>query len=198
MNKIPHKIIDLFAGLGGIRQGFAPFFDACVFSSEWDKFCQQTYQANFGDCPAGDITQIHPQNIPAFDILLTGFPCQPFSQAGHKKGFSDIRGTLFFNISEIAAYHRPKVLFLENVKGFKNHNRGNTFSTVKHSLEALGYQVYATLLNAKQFGIPQNRERIYIVAFLDKISLLKQAIELKQLGVEPNQIFMLVFIATHF
>ena len=163
------KFIDLFAGIGGIRQGFAPFFGDCVFSSEWDKFSQQTYQTNFGDCPAGDITTIAPEDLPHFDVLLAGFPCQPFSNAGQKKGFSDTRGTLFFNILKIAQYHRPKVLFLENVKGFKSHNKGDTFATVKHSLESLGYHVFYEVLNAKHFGVPQNRDRIYIVAFLDKV-----------------------------
>jgi DNA (cytosine-5)-methyltransferase 1 len=161
--------IDLFAGIGGIRQGFSPYFGKCVFSSEWDKFSQQTYQANFDHCPVGDITQISPHDIPPFDILLAGFPCQPFSNAGHKKGFSDTRGTLFFNILEIAKYHRPQVLFLENVKGFKSHNKGDTFKTVKYCLEAIGYTVYAQVLNAKDFGVPQNRERIYIIAFLTPI-----------------------------
>ncbi|MCK5925580.1 MAG: DNA cytosine methyltransferase [Methylococcales bacterium] len=164
------KFIDLFAGIGGVRQGFAPFFGKCVFSSEWDKFSQQTYQANFGECPSGDITQITPEKLPDFDVLLAGFPCQPFSNAGHKKGFSDTRGTLFFNILEIARVHRPKIVFLENVKGFKSHNKGDTFATVKHSLEILGYHVFSKILNAKYFGVPQNRERIYIVAFLEDVN----------------------------
>jgi len=163
------KFIDLFAGIGGIRQGFSPFFGKCVFSSEWDKFSQQTYQANFRELPSGDITQINPKNLPDFDLLLAGFPCQPFSNAGKKKGFSDTRGTLFFNILEIVRYHHPKVLFLENVKGFKNHNKGDTFATIKQSLESLGYHVFSKVLNARYFGVPQNRERIYIVAFLDDI-----------------------------
>jgi len=164
------KFIDLFAGIGGIRQGFSPFFGECVFSSEWDKFSQQTYQSNFGDYPLGDITQIPPEKLPDFDILLAGFPCQPFSNAGHKKGFSDTRGTLFFNILEIARVHQPKVLFLENVKGFKSHNKGDTFATVKRSLESLGYHVFSEILNAKYFGVPQNRERIYIIAFLEDVN----------------------------
>ena len=163
------KLIDLFAGIGGIRKGFAPFFGECVFSSELDKFSRKTYQANFGDCPSGDIIAIAPEDIPSFDILLAGFPCQPFSNAGRKKGFSDIRGTLFFNIWEIARYHRPKVLFLENVKGLKDHNKGNTFATIKQLLESLGYHVFSKVLNARHFGVPQNRERIYIVAFIDKV-----------------------------
>jgi len=164
-----YTFIDLFAGIGGIRQGFSQFFGECVFSSEWDKFSQQTYQANFGHTPAGDITEIPPSSIPDFDILLAGFPCQPFSNAGHKKGFSDTRGTLFFNILEIAKQHLPKVIFLENVKGFKSHNKGDTFQTVKQSLEDIGYKVYSKILNAKNFGVPQNRERIYIIAFIDDV-----------------------------
>ena len=164
------KIIDLFAGVGGIRLGFEKVFksDASfVFSSEIDKYAQITYNANFGEVPHGDITKITPQEIPSFDILLGGFPCQPFSNAGLKKGFDDTRGTLFFDIARIIEYHKPKVVFLENVKGFKNHDKGNTFKVVKGTLEELGYKVFSEVLNAKHFGLTQNRERIYIIAFLD-------------------------------
>jgi len=165
-----YKIIDLFAGVGGIRLGFENTFKSnasFVFSSEIDKYAQMTYSANFGEVPYGDITQITPKDIPNFDILLGGFPCQPFSNAGLKKGFDDTRGTLFFDIARIIEHHKPKVVFLENVKGFKNHDKGNTFKVVKKSLEDLGYKVFAEVLNAKYFGVPQNRERIYIVGFLD-------------------------------
>ena len=165
------KFIDLFAGIGGIRLGFEKVFkdeSSFVFASEIDKFAQTTYYANFNHLPSGDITCIKASEIPSFDILLAGFPCQPFSNAGLKKGFDDTRGTLFFDIARIAKYHKPKVLFLENVKGFKNHDKGNTFKVVKNSLEDMGYKVYAKVLNAKDFGVPQNRERIYIVAFLDE------------------------------
>ena len=168
MNNI--NIIDLFAGIGGIRIGFKEAFDgraSFVFASEIDKFARQTYLVNHGDLPSGDITQIDPNDIPKFDILLGGFPCQPFSCAGLKKGFEDTRGTLFFDIAQIAKYHKPQVLFLENVKGFKNHDKGNTFRVVKETLEELGYRVFAEVLNARDFGVPQNRERIYIIAFLD-------------------------------
>jgi len=165
------KFIDLFAGIGGIRLGFQKVFDSkasFVFSSEIDKYAQKTYYENFKDLPKGDITQIDEKEIPKFDILLAGFPCQPFSNAGLKKGFNDTRGTLFFDIARIVKYHKPKVVFLENVKGFKNHDKGNTFKVVKNTLEDMGYKVYAQVLNARDFGVPQNRERIYIVAFLDQ------------------------------
>lgn len=164
------KGIDLFAGIGGIRLGFEKVFKkdiSFVFSSEIDKYAKLTYFKNFGEMPYGDITKIDPIDIPNFDILLAGFPCQPFSNAGLKKGFNDTRGSLFFDIAKIIERHKPKVVFLENVKGFKGHDKGNTFRVVQETLENLGYKVFAEVLNAKHFGIPQNRERIYIIAFLD-------------------------------
>ncbi len=164
------KFIDLFAGIGGIRNGFESDFGECVFSSEMDKFAQMTYEANYGEKPHGDITEISETEIPNFDILLAGFPCQPFSHAGLKKGFKDSRGTLFFHIARILKHHKPRVVFLENVKGFKNHDKGNTFEVVKKTLEEFGYKVYFKILNAKHFGVPQNRERIYIIAFLDDVN----------------------------
>lgn len=163
----PLKAIDLFAGIGGIRTGFSQVFGQnieFVFASELDKFACQTYFANYHEQPFGDITQIAAQDIPVHDIILAGFPCQAFSVAGLRKGFEDTRGTLFFEVARIAEYHRPKLIFLENVKGFKNHDKGNTFATVKLTLEQLGYRIYADVLNAKNFGVPQNRERIYIIA----------------------------------
>ena len=170
--KSSYKFIDLFAGIGGIRLGFEKVFkekSSFVFASEIDKYAQTTYASNYGHLPAGDITQIEPKEIPNFDILLAGFPCQPFSNAGLKKGFEDTRGTLFFDIAKIVKEHKPRVVFLENVKGFKNHDKGNTFKVVKETLEALGYNVFAEVLNAKHFGVPQNRERIYIIGFLDDV-----------------------------
>lgn len=160
------RTIDLFAGIGGIRIGFEGVGGESVFSSEWDKYSQVTYQANFEEIPYGDITAIEPEEIPEFDVLLAGFPCQPFSQAGLKQGFADTRGTLFFDVAKIVNYHKPKVVFLENVKRFKTHDGGNTFNVVKNTLEEMGYEVHAKILNAKDFGVPQNRERIYIIAFL--------------------------------
>ena len=167
-----YKAIDLFAGIGGIRLGFANAFKEnieFVFSSEIDKYAQQTYKANFDGDVAGDITKIDEKDIPSHDILLAGFPCQAFSIAGKRLGFEDTRGTLFFEVARIIKYHKPKILFLENVKGFVNHDNGNTFRVVKETLEEMGYKVFTKVLNAKDFGVPQNRERIYIVAFLDDI-----------------------------
>lgn len=158
--------IDLFAGVGGIRLGFESIGGKCVFSSEWDKFAQATYAANHGDVPHGDITTISEKDIPPHDLLLAGFPCQPFSHAGLKKGFDDTRGTLFFDIARILEAKKPRVVLLENVKGFVSHDKGNTFSVVRRILETQGYEVHWKVLNAKDFGLPQNRERIYIVGIL--------------------------------
>ena len=163
------KFIDLFAGLGGIRIPFEEYGGECVFSSEWDKYAAATYQANHGDYPTGDITQVDPKAIPEFDLLLGGFPCQPFSHAGHKKGFEDTRGTLFFNIAEIINTHKPKAVFLENVKGLVGHDKGRTFQEITRILEELGYTVSSKIHNARDFGVPQNRERIYIVALRDGV-----------------------------
>lgn len=157
--------IDLFAGIGGIRIPFEKHGGECVFTSEWDKFAQQTYMANFSDDVAGDITQVDEKAIPEHDVILAGFPCQPFSHAGLKEGFSDTRGTLFFDIERIARYHEPKVMLLENVKGLVSHDKGRTLSTILERLDSLGYWVNFEVLNAKDFGVPQNRERIYIVAY---------------------------------
>jgi len=168
--KNSYRFIDLFAGIGGIRTGFEQVFkerSSFVFASELDKYAQMTYASNYGDLPSGDITAIEAEEIPSHDIILAGFPCQAFSVAGLRKGFEDTRGTLFFDVARIAKHHKPKVIFLENVKGFRNHDKGNTFRVVKETLEELGYKVYSEVLNAKHFGVPQNRERIYIIGFLD-------------------------------
>ena len=160
------KFIDLFAGIGGIRIPFEELGGECVFSSEWDKFSQQTYEANFGEIPNGDITEIDAKDIPKHDLLVGGFPCQAFSQAGLKKGFKDTRGTMFFEVARILDHHKPKALLLENVKGLRGHDKGNTFKTIISILNELGYQTLeSTVLNARNFGLPQNRERIFIVGY---------------------------------
>jgi len=159
------KFIDLFAGIGGIRLGFETVGGKCVFSSEWDSFAQDTYEANFGERPEGDITKIEPSSIPDHDILLGGFPCQAFSICGDQKGFSDTRGTLFFNIEEILRIKKPFAFMLENVKNLKSHDKGRTFRTIIQHLEELGYYVHHTVLNSLDFGVPQKRERTIIVGF---------------------------------
>lgn len=158
--------IDLFAGIGGIRRPYQELGGKCVFSSEIDKFAVKTYEENWGETPSGDITKIEAKDIPNFDILLAGFPCQAFSIAGKRKGFADTRGTMFFEVERILEYHKPKCFMLENVKGLTNHDKGKTFKVMLDILEnKLKYKVYYKVLNAKDFGVPQNRERIIIVGF---------------------------------
>lgn len=167
--KNTYKTIDLFAGVGGIRLGFEEFECENVFSSEWDKAAQKMYEANFNEVPFGDINDIEPSEIPDHDILLAGFPCQPFSIAGKGLGFVDTRGTLFFNIEAILKAKMPTAFLLENVKRLKSHDKGLTFKTIIDRLEGLGYTVYYSVLNSLDFGIPQKRERIYIVGFKEPI-----------------------------
>lgn len=178
--------IDLFAGVGGIRLPFQELGGKCVFSSEWDKFAQQTYAANYGHLPQGDITKIAAKDIPSHDVLLAGFPCQAFSQAGLRRGFEDTRGTLFFEIQRILVHHQPSIVFLENVKQLVGHDKGRTLRTILSVLSGkevdaglgqldlsdsvldaletpLNYAVDFRVLRARDFGVPQNRERVYIV-----------------------------------
>ncbi|WP_302292158.1 DNA cytosine methyltransferase [Phascolarctobacterium succinatutens] len=179
MKKRTLKSIDLFAGIGGIRLGFENAFGEgieTVFVSEWDKYAQKTYSENFKDdfSIAGDITQIDAKDIPDFDICLAGFPCQAFSLAGARKGFDDdykgmCRGTLFLDVARICEEHKPKVIFCENVKGLVIHDKGRTFKIITKTFEDLGYKVFYKVLNSKDYGVPQNRERIYIVAFRNDI-----------------------------
>lgn len=171
MRKKIYKSIDLFAGIGGIRLGFEQTKSVKnIFSAEIDKYACQTYEENFGENPQHDITKIDEKNLPDFDILLAGFPCQAFSIAGKKGGFEDTRGTLFFDVARIIKEKQPKAFLLENVKGLTHHDKGKTFKTIINVLEKdLGYTVYFKLLNAKDFGIPQKRERIYIVGFKKEI-----------------------------
>lgn len=163
------KFIDLFAGIGGFRLAMQKLGGKCVFTSEWDKEAQKTYRANFGEVPFGDITKEQVKNyIPdGFDVLCAGFPCQAFSIAGKRGGFEDTRGTLFFDVAEIIKRKKPKAIFLENVKGLRNHDKGKTLETILNVLRNdLGYFVpEPKIINAKDFGVPQNRERIYIVGF---------------------------------
>lgn len=171
MNWDSFKFIDLFAGIGGIRLGFESVGGYCVFSSELDEAACKTYEANFGDHPAGDITKISADDIPNFDILLGGFPCQAFSIIGKKEGFSnETCGTLFFDIERILKEKKPPAFMLENVRNLTAHDGGNTFKIIMAHLEALGYHTYAKVLNALDYGVPQKRERIIIVGFINDVN----------------------------
>lgn len=164
------RFIDLFAGIGGIRLGFESVGGTCVFSSEFDEDACKTYEANFGEHPYGDITKIDASSIPDFDILLGGFPCQAFSIIGKKEGFAnETCGTLFFDIERILSEKRPPAFMLENVRNLTAHDGGNTFRVILEHLTALGYHVHYKVLNAMDYGVPQKRERIIIVGFLDNI-----------------------------
>lgn len=168
-NNAPYKTIDLFAGIGGTRLGFYQTGKTnFVFSSEFDDHAVKTYKANFGEQPFGDITKIPSSNIPEHDILVGGFPCQAFSQAGKKLGFDDTRGTLFFEIARILKDKQPRAFLLENVKNLTLHDHGKTFEVIINTLKGLGYEVIPNLFKAKDFGVPQNRERIYIVGLNKK------------------------------
>lgn len=161
------KFIDLFAGIGGIRKGFEDTNTECVFSSEWDKYASKTYEANYHEKPFGDITQINEKDVPDHDILLAGFPCQPFSHIGKREGFThETQGTLFFDVLRILKEKRPKAFLLENVKGLVTHDKGNTLRVILKSLEEeLGYSVFYDILDAQNYGLPQRRERIIIIGF---------------------------------
>lgn len=158
-----YRFIDLFAGLGGFRLALESLGAICVYSNEWDKAAQKVYKANFGDIPEGDITKVDEKSIPDHDILCAGFPCQAFSISGLKRGFEDSRGTLFFDVARIVKEKKPQIVFLENVKNFATHDNGRTLEVVKTTMEELGYNFYQKVLNSVDYGVPQKRERIYII-----------------------------------
>lgn len=167
---IGYSFIDLFAGIGGFHYALTSFGANCVFASEIDEKAAHIYTVNHKTEPFGDITKISETDIPNHDILCAGFPCQAFSISGKQKGFEDTRGTLFFDIARIVDHHKPKVLFLENVKNFIKHDGGNTLKTVVNVIVKMGYNVYYEVLNTSNFGLPQNRERVYIVAFRNDLN----------------------------
>lgn len=183
------KFIDLFAGIGGIRLAYQNLGGKCVFTSEWNNFAKKTYEANFGEVPFGDITKISEKAIPDHDVLLAGFPCQPFSIAGvskknalgRKHGFLDeTQGTLFFDIARILEHKRPKAFMLENVKNLVSHDKGNTFKVIKNTLTELGYTIHYKVLDGKHF-VPQHRERIIVVGFRNDIFKDKGSFEFPKL-----------------
>lgn len=185
--------IDLFAGIGGTRLGFEKAGGRCVFSSEWDKDAQKTYSANFGEIPHGDITKIEAKAIPNFDILVAGFPCQPFSMIGRREGFKHAtQGTLFYDIVRILEAKKPKAFLLENVKGLTTHDKGNTFKIINEALDTLGYHVYSKILDAAEFGLPQVRKRIYLVGF--RKDLFDAKPDFKHPEGFPNEVYINQFL----
>jgi DNA (cytosine-5)-methyltransferase 1 len=186
-NKAKFEFIDLFAGIGGMRSAFQSLGGKCVFSSEWDLKAQDTYFENFGEVPFGDITKIESSSIPRHNILVAGFPCQAFSIAGARGGFMDTRGTLFFDVARILADKKPDAFLLENVKGLKSHDRGRTLATILNTLRNdLGYFVpEPEIINARDFGVPQNRERILLVGFKRKGDMLNFSYP-KPLGIQVS------------
>ena len=163
--------IDLFAGLGGFRIALESLGANCVYSNEWDEPAQKVYAENFGDIPEGDITQVDENTIPDHDILCAGFPCQAFSISGKQKGFEDSRGTLFFDVARIVKEKKPKIIFMENVKNFATHDEGRTLAVIRATMEELGYQFHQKVLNAVDYGVPQKRERIYMVCFRNDLEV---------------------------
>lgn len=166
-----YTFIDLFAGLGGFRLSLESLGAKCIYSNEWDIPAQKVYKANFGETPDGDITKVDEHTIPDHDILCAGFPCQAFSISGKQRGFDDSRGTLFFDVARIVKAKKPKVVFMENVKNFAVHDNGRTLQVVKATMEELGYTFYQRVLNAVNYGIPQKRERIYMVCFRNDLNI---------------------------
>lgn len=167
-NEYEFTFLDLFAGIGGFRIPLQELNGKCVFTSEFNYQAQRTYEVNFGEVPFGDITKLDLEIVPKHDVLTAGFPCQPFSISGKMKGFEDTRGTLIYNVFQIIEKREPKVVFLENVKHLIHHDKGNTLKTIIKDLENLGYKVSWKLLNASDFGVPQNRERIIIIGHKEK------------------------------
>lgn len=165
--------IDLFAGLGGFRIALESLGAKCVYSNEWDEHVQKVYAENFGEIPDGDITQVDEKRIPNHDILCAGFPCQAFSISGKQQGFEDSRGTLFFDIARIVKEKKPKIVFMENVKNFATHDDGHTLEVVKATMEELGYQFHQKVLNAVDYGVPQKRERIYMICFRNDLNIME-------------------------
>ncbi len=166
-----YSFIDLFAGLGGFRIALESLGAHCVYSNEWDKPVQKVYANNFGDVPEGDITKVDETTIPNHDILCAGFPCQAFSISGKQRGFEDSRGTLFFDVARIVKAKKPKIVFMENVKNFASHDNGRTLEVVRNTMEELGYSFNQRVLSAVDYGVPQKRERIYMVCFRKDLNI---------------------------
>lgn len=166
-----YRFVDLFCGIGGFHLALSSFGAECVFASDINKSACEIYKKNFGIEPKGDITKIKCKEVPAHEILCAGFPCQPFSISGNRKGFDDPNGKLFFEVIRLARFHKPKIILLENVKNLQTHDNGNTLKTIKLKLDSIGYYSFEKVLNATYFGVPQARKRIYIIAFKKNLKI---------------------------
>lgn len=193
MKRAKFKFIDLFAGIGGMRIGFEKAGGLCVYSSEWDEYCKKTYQANFDEIPDGDITKVKAAKIPNHDILVGGFPCQPFSIAGVSKknslgratGFEDkTQGTLFFDVCRILKEKRPDAFVLENVKNLKSHDHGKTWEIIQNSLIDLGYDIFPQIIDGQNY-VPQHRERIFIIGFSNRLNIKSFSIQIHPVEPKP-------------
>lgn len=190
------KFIDLFAGIGGMRIAFESERSQCIFSSEWDKYARQTYEKNFGEMPYGDINDIPPKNIPNHDVLLAGFPCQPFSNIGKREGFlHQTQGTLFYTIASILQSKKPFCFLLENVPGLVTHDRGRTFKLILETLDSLNYDVRYIILDAARFELPQIRARVYIVGF--QRDFLKKRVDFSFPVGKENKVYVNRFLETN-
>ncbi len=192
------KFVDLFCGIGSFHYSFNKFGWECVMSCDIDNAVKQTYKENYNQEPLGDITKIEPKNIPPFDILCAGFPCQPFSQCGQHKGFDDERGTLFFNIMKFVKLHKPKIIILENVQGLLTHDSGNTFKTIKTQIESEKYIVGHRILKCSDYGIPQMRKRLFIVGIRDDLEFKNNLNDILNFKEYEKQVSLSTYLGKNF
>jgi DNA (cytosine-5)-methyltransferase 1 len=197
-DKTTIKFIDLFCGIGSFHYSFKPLGWECVMSCDIDNAVKETYKENYATTPLGDITQIDPKNIEAFDILCAGFPCQPFSNCGQHKGFEDERGTLFFHIMKFVKHHKPKVIILENVQGLLTHDNGNTFKRIKTDIETDNYTVVHKLLKCSDYGLPQMRKRLFIIGVRNDTPLITRINHLLDLDEYKKETTLTAFLGKKF
>lgn len=197
-DKVTIKFIDLFCGIGSFHYSFKPLGWECIMSCDIDNAAKETYKENYATTPLGDITQIDPKNIEAFDVLCAGFPCQPFSNCGQHKGFEDERGTMFFHIMKFVKYHKPKVIILENVQGLLTHDNGNTFKRIKTDIEIDNYTVVHKLLKCSDYGLPQMRKRLFIVGVRNDTTIINHINHLLDLDEYKRETTLTAFLGKKF
>jgi DNA (cytosine-5)-methyltransferase 1 len=192
------KFIDLFCGIGSFHYSFKKLNWECVMACDIDSAVKETYQYNYGITPLGDITEIDPKNIPTYDILCAGFPCQPFSNCGQHKGFDDSRGTLFFNIMKFVEYHKPKIIVLENVQGLLTHNKGQTFARIKKEIELSNYTITYKVIKCSDYGLPQMRKRLIIIGIRNDTAMIQHVDRLLQFDDYKKEKTLSAFLGKNF